>query len=132
MHAETLERPRPAPNSAPPDCAVEKDAGVAFDCLGHGARFQVKRIVVDPGGRLSLRSHIHRAAHWVIVSGTAEVMLDTGSRLVSEDQTVHIPVGGLHALSNPGRIPVVLIAVETGCYLGEDDIERHRELADPA
>ena len=88
-------------------------------------RFQVKQIMVPPGKKLSLQSHVHRSEHWVIVAGTAEITLGIRSRLVGEGEAIHIPLGQPHRLENPGRLPVTLIAVETGCFLGEDDVVRH-------
>jgi mannose-1-phosphate guanylyltransferase/mannose-6-phosphate isomerase len=89
-----------------------------------GARFQVKRICVKPGGRLSLQKHFHRAEHWVVVQGTAEVQLDDRVIILHEDETVYLPVGTVHRLSNPGKIPLELIEVQVGSYTGEDDIVR--------
>ncbi|PKP84762.1 MAG: mannose-1-phosphate guanylyltransferase/mannose-6-phosphate isomerase, partial [Alphaproteobacteria bacterium HGW-Alphaproteobacteria-2] len=90
-----------------------------------GPRFQVKRLVVNPGGRLSLQSHRHRAEHWVVVAGTARVTTGDEVRLVTENQSVYIPPGCLHRLENPGRLALTLIEVQTGSYLGEDDILRY-------
>jgi mannose-1-phosphate guanylyltransferase/mannose-1-phosphate guanylyltransferase/mannose-6-phosphate isomerase len=89
-----------------------------------GDRFQVKEIVVRPGGRLSLQKHHHRAEHWVVVKGTARVQRDEESLLLSENQSVYLPLGCVHRLENPGMIPLVLIEVQVGSYLGEDDIVR--------
>ncbi|MBV8836127.1 MAG: mannose-1-phosphate guanylyltransferase/mannose-6-phosphate isomerase [Alphaproteobacteria bacterium] len=89
-----------------------------------GARYQVKRIVVKPGGRLSLQKHFHRAEHWVVVKGTAEVTLGSDLKTVHENESVYIPIGGVHRLANPGKIPLELIEVQVGSYLGEDDIQR--------
>ncbi|MEC8901434.1 MAG: cupin domain-containing protein, partial [Pseudomonadota bacterium] len=86
--------------------------------------YQVKHITVRPGARLSLQRHHHRAEHWVVVSGTAKVTLDERTFLVSENQSTYIPIGALHRLENPGKIPLELIEVQSGSYLGEDDIER--------
>jgi mannose-1-phosphate guanylyltransferase/mannose-6-phosphate isomerase len=87
-------------------------------------RFQVKRIMVKPGGRLSLQKHFHRAEHWVVVRGTAEVTVDDRVLLVHENEAVYLPIGCIHRLSNPGRIPLELIEVQVGSYTGEDDIVR--------
>jgi mannose-1-phosphate guanylyltransferase/mannose-6-phosphate isomerase len=87
-------------------------------------RFQVKRIVVYPGGRLSLQKHFHRAEHWVVVKGTARVTVDDSVRELTENQSVYLPLGAVHRLENPGRIDVEIIEVQTGAYLGEDDIVR--------
>lgn len=89
-----------------------------------GERFQVKRIVVDPGKKLSLQMHHHRAEHWIVVSGTAEVTCDDRTFLLNENQSTFIPQGAVHRLANPGRIPLHLIEVQSGSYLGEDDIVR--------
>ena len=89
-----------------------------------GARYQVKRIVVKSGARLSLQKHFHRAEHWVVVKGTAEVTLGQEERTLHENESVYIPIGGLHRLANPGKIPLELIEVQVGSYLGEDDIQR--------
>jgi mannose-1-phosphate guanylyltransferase/mannose-6-phosphate isomerase len=95
-----------------------------YEVLDTGSRFQVKRIVVTPGGRLSLQKHFHRAEHWVVVRGTALVTLEGEERLLHENQSTYIPPGGIHRLENPGRIDLELIEVQTGSYLGEDDIVR--------
>lgn len=95
-----------------------------YEGLIMGDRFQVKQIVVLPGGRLSLQKHHHRAEHWVVVKGTARVQRDAESLLLSENQSVYLPLGCIHRLENPGMIPLVLIEVQVGSYLGEDDIVR--------
>ncbi len=95
-----------------------------YESLVIGPRFQVKRIVVHPGAALSLQSHHHRAEHWIVVEGTARVTIDDAVRLVSENQSVFIPLGAVHRLENPGKLPLTLIEVQTGAYLGEDDIIR--------
>ncbi|WP_306006825.1 mannose-1-phosphate guanylyltransferase/mannose-6-phosphate isomerase [Aquicoccus porphyridii] len=99
-----------------------------FESLVLGDRFQVKRIVVHPGAALSLQSHTHRAEHWIVVSGTARVTVDDDVRLVSENQSVYVPLGARHRLENPGKLPMVLIEVQTGAYLGEDDIIRYEDV----
>jgi len=99
-----------------------------FETLALGERFQVKRIVVEPGAALSLQSHVHRAEHWIVVSGTAKVTIDDSVQLVTENQSVYIPVGARHRLENPGKVPMVLIEVQTGVYLGEDDITRYEDV----
>lgn len=99
-----------------------------FETLALADRFQVKRIVVKPGGALSLQSHIHRAEHWIIVSGTAQVTVGDEVKLLSENQSVYVPLGAIHRLANPGKVPVVLIEVQTGAYLGEDDIIRYEDI----
>jgi mannose-1-phosphate guanylyltransferase / mannose-6-phosphate isomerase len=95
-----------------------------YDSIDHGPRFQVKRIVVKPGAALSLQMHYHRAEHWVVVSGTAEVTCGDDTRLLSENQSTYIPLGRVHRLANPGRVPLEIIEVQSGSYLGEDDIVR--------
>lgn len=95
-----------------------------YDSIDHGERFQVKRIVVNPGGRLSLQLHHHRAEHWIVVSGTALVTRGDEEFLLSENQSTFIPLGVTHRLENPGRLPLELIEVQSGSYLGEDDIVR--------
>jgi len=99
-----------------------------YECLSKGDRFQVKRIHVHPGGMLSLQSHHHRAEHWIVVEGTAKVTIDGETRLLSENQSIYVPLGAVHRMENPGKLPVVLIEVQTGAYLGEDDIIRHEDL----
>lgn len=95
-----------------------------YEGLIMGDRFQVKRIVVTPGGRLSLQKHMHRAEHWVVVNGTAEVTRDDEVLLLRENESVYLPLGCVHRLVNPGKIPLALIEVQSGPYLGEDDIVR--------
>ncbi len=99
-----------------------------YESIAIGQRFQVKRIMVKPGGSISLQSHTHRAEHWVIVAGTARVSIDDEVRLVTENQSVYVPLGAVHRLENPGKLPVMLIEVQTGAYLGEDDIIRYADL----
>jgi len=95
-----------------------------YESIDIGERFQVKRIVVIPGGILSLQKHQHRAEHWVVVRGTAEVTIGERVRAVHENESVYIPIGAVHRMANKGKIPLELIEVQTGSYLGEDDIER--------
>lgn len=99
-----------------------------YQTLNLGDRYQVKEIVVYPGGRLSLQSHHHRAEHWVVVRGTAQVTVDDEIRLVTENESVFIPLRSRHRLENPGRIPMHLIEVQTGSYLDEDDIVRYDDI----
>lgn len=99
-----------------------------FETLALDERFQVKRIVVQPGGVLSLQSHLHRSEHWIVVSGTARVTIDDAVRLVTENQSVYVPLGAIHRLENPGKVPMVMIEVQTGPYLGEDDITRYEDV----
>jgi mannose-1-phosphate guanylyltransferase/mannose-6-phosphate isomerase len=95
-----------------------------YDGIDQGARFQVKRIMVKPGASLSLQMHHHRAEHWVVVSGTAEVTCGQKKVLLAENQSTYIPLGEVHRLANPGSIPLEIIEVQSGSYLGEDDIVR--------
>jgi mannose-1-phosphate guanylyltransferase/mannose-6-phosphate isomerase len=99
-----------------------------FESLVIGDRFQVKRIVVKPGGSLSLQSHVHRAEHWIVVEGTARVTVGSEVTMVTENQSVYVPLGAIHRLENPGKVPVALIEVQTGSYLGEDDIIRYEDV----
>jgi mannose-1-phosphate guanylyltransferase / mannose-6-phosphate isomerase len=99
-----------------------------FETLALSDRFQVKRIVVKPGAALSLQSHMHRSEHWIVVSGTARVTVDDMVKLVGENQSVYIPLGAKHRMENPGKVPMVLIEVQTGTYLGEDDIIRYEDV----
>ncbi len=96
----------------------------SYETLARGDRFQVKRIIVKPGGQLSLQRHHHRAEHWVVVAGTAEITVGDEVRLYHEDQSTYIPLGTVHRLKNPGIIPLVIIEIQSGAYLGEDDIVR--------
>jgi mannose-1-phosphate guanylyltransferase/mannose-6-phosphate isomerase len=92
--------------------------------VDNASRYQVKRIVVKPGSTLSLQKHFHRSEHWVVVKGTAEVTLGNDVRIVHENESIYIPIGSVHRLANPGKIPLELIEVQVGSYLGEDDIVR--------
>ncbi|WP_371195020.1 mannose-1-phosphate guanylyltransferase/mannose-6-phosphate isomerase [Glaciecola sp. SC05] len=96
----------------------------SYDSIDNGTRYQVKRISVKPGEKLSVQMHHHRAEHWIVVSGTASVTVGEETQLVTENESVYIPVGEVHALENPGKIPLELIEVQSGSYLGEDDIVR--------
>ncbi len=98
-----------------------------YDCVDTGARYQVKRITVNPGAKLSLQKHHHRAEHWVVVRGSALVTKGDSEILLSENQSTYIPLGEVHALANPGKIPLELIEVQSGSYLGEDDIVRLKD-----
>jgi mannose-6-phosphate isomerase-like protein (cupin superfamily) len=100
----------------------------SYESLINGDRFQVKRIVVNPGQKLSLQKHHHRAEHWIVVSGTAEVTCEDRTFMLGEDQSTYIPLGHRHRLVNPGRIPLELIEVQSGSYLGEDDIVRFDDI----
>ena len=99
-----------------------------YESIDMGERFQVKRIVLIPGGVLSLQKHRHRAEHWVVVRGTAEVTIGDTIQAVHENESVYIPIGSVHRLANQGKIPLELIEVQTGSYLGEDDIERIEDI----
>jgi len=96
----------------------------SYDLIDHGERFQVKRITVIPGEKLSLQMHYHRAEHWIIVSGIAKVTIGDKTLILSENESTYIPIGQMHALENPGDTPLELIEVQSGSYLGEDDIVR--------
>jgi mannose-1-phosphate guanylyltransferase len=96
----------------------------SYDSIGNGERYQVKCISVKPGEKLSVQMHHHRAEHWIVVSGTASVTIGEQTQLVTENESVYIPIGEVHALENPGKIPLELIEVQSGSYLGEDDIVR--------
>lgn len=98
-----------------------------YDAIDNGSRYQVKRITVNPGAKLSVQMHHHRSEHWVVVSGTANVIIDNKTKMLSENQSIYIPVGSVHALENPGKIPLELIEVQSGPYLGEDDIVRFED-----
>ncbi|MCP4320445.1 MAG: mannose-1-phosphate guanylyltransferase/mannose-6-phosphate isomerase [Alteromonadales bacterium] len=98
-----------------------------YDSIDTGERFQVKRITVKPGAKLSVQMHHHRAEHWIIVSGTAKVTIDEKAVLLTENQSAYIPVGAVHALENPGKLPLEMIEVQSGSYLGEDDIVRFED-----
>jgi mannose-1-phosphate guanylyltransferase len=98
-----------------------------YDSIDMGERFQVKRITVKPGAKLSVQMHHHRAEHWIVVSGTAKVTIAEETKLLSENQSVYIPIGAVHALENPGRLPLEMIEVQSGSYLGEDDIVRFED-----
>lgn len=99
----------------------------SYDSIDNGERFQVKHIKVKPGGKLSLQQHHHRSEHWIIVKGTALVTLGEKQFMLSENESTYIPIGEIHRLENPGKVPVELIEVQTGCYLGEDDIIRFED-----
>jgi mannose-1-phosphate guanylyltransferase/mannose-6-phosphate isomerase len=95
-----------------------------YQSVDTGTRYQVKRIVVKPGAKLSLQKHFHRAEHWVVVRGTAEVTVNAEVRTVHENESIYVPIGSTHRLANPGKIALELIEVQVGSYLGEDDIVR--------
>jgi mannose-1-phosphate guanylyltransferase / mannose-6-phosphate isomerase len=115
--------PATEPSLPPGDRIVQRPWGY-YEDIDLGERFRVKRITVAPGGKLSLQWHHHRAEHWVVVSGTARVTKGEQVMLLTENQSVFISVGELHRLENPGKVPLQIIEVQTGTYLGEDDIVR--------
>lgn len=96
-----------------------------FIALDKEARFQVKRICVSPGEELSLQKHYHRSEHWIVVQGTAEVVIENEKKVLTENQSVYIPLGAKHQLKNPGKISLILVEIQSGAYLGEDDIVRY-------
>jgi mannose-1-phosphate guanylyltransferase len=98
-----------------------------YDSIDNGYRYQVKRITVKPGAKLSLQMHHHRAEHWIVVSGTAKVTNGEATFFVTENQSTYTPIGQVHCLENPGVIPFELIEVQSGTYLGEDDIVRFED-----
>ena len=100
----------------------------SYECVDCGERFQVKRIMVNPGATLSLQRHFHRAEHWVVVKGTAHITNGDQAIILTENQSTYIPLGAKHRLENPGTIPLEIIEIQTGSYLGEDDIERFEDL----
>ena len=99
-----------------------------YQSVDEGTRYQVKRICVKPGASLSLQKHFHRAEHWVVVHGTAEVTPGADISLVHENESIYLPIGCVHRLANPGKIALELIEVQTGSYLGEDDIVRIEDI----
>jgi mannose-1-phosphate guanylyltransferase/mannose-6-phosphate isomerase len=103
-----------------------------YQSIDNGGRYQVKRIVVKPGAKLSLQKHFHRAEHWVVVKGTAEVTVNDDIRPIHENESIYVPIGSTHRLANPGKIPLELIEVQVGSYLGEDDIVRLDDIYDRA
>jgi len=98
-----------------------------YDTVDKGVRYQVKRISVLPGECLSMQLHYHRAEHWIVVSGTAKVICGDKELILSENQSTYIPLGVKHSLANPGKVPLELIEVQSGVYLGEDDIVRFED-----
>jgi mannose-1-phosphate guanylyltransferase / mannose-6-phosphate isomerase len=99
-----------------------------YEGIALGPRFQVKRIVVNPGASLSLQSHNHRSEHWIVVEGTAKVTIDEDIQIVTENQSIYVPLGAVHRMENPGKLPLTLIEVQTGSYFGEDDIIRYEDV----
>ena len=100
----------------------------SYDGIDSGDRFQVKRIEVKPGAALSLQMHHHRAEHWIVVRGTARITCEDQVFMLSENQSTYIPLGSKHRLENPGKVPLELIEVQSGSYLGEDDIVRFEDV----
>ena len=98
-----------------------------YDVIDKGSSYKVKSIEVEPGKSLSLQRHMHRSEHWVVVEGTAEVQLNNEKQLLGENQSTYIPLGCAHRLSNPGKIPLNIIEVQSGAYLEEDDIVRFED-----
>jgi mannose-6-phosphate isomerase-like protein (cupin superfamily) len=115
--AQKQDDPAGAPPRLPP-------VGLLPERADSGSRYQVKRICLNPGARLSLQKHFHRSEHWVVVHGVAEVTIGEDVRLYHENESVYVPIGAVHRLANPGKIPLELIEVQVGSYLGEDDILR--------
>jgi mannose-1-phosphate guanylyltransferase len=99
----------------------------SYDSIDIGQRYQVKRITVKPGAKLSVQMHHHRAEHWIVVSGTAKVRVGDREQMITENQSVYIPIGDIHSLENPGKVNLELIEVQSGSYLGEDDIVRFED-----
>ncbi|EOU2901763.1 sugar phosphate nucleotidyltransferase [Escherichia coli] len=95
-----------------------------YDSIDTGSRYQVKRLTVKPGESISLQMHHHRAEHWIVVAGAAQVTINEQTKLLGENESIYIPVGSTHCLENPGKIPLELIEIRSGSYLGEDDIVR--------
>lgn len=116
---------------AHPDCVISNQRMYRpwghYEILHLGDRHQVKHILVKPGGRLSMQKHYHRSEHWIVVRGTARIHRNDDVNELTENQSLYIPLGAIHSLENPGRIPLSLIEVQTGSYLGEDDIERFND-----
>jgi len=100
----------------------------SYQDIDRGERFRAKRLSVKPGGKLSLQSHKRRAEHWVVVKGIAEVTLDGKVMTLNENESVYIPIGGIHRLANPGIEPLDVVEVQTGDYLEEDDITRYEDI----
>ena len=99
-----------------------------YDVIDESGRYKVKSIEVKPGEKLSLQRHHHRAEHWVVVSGTALTECDGKEKLLAENESTYIPIGSVHRLSNPGKIPLRIIEVQSGSYVGEDDIVRLEDI----
>ena len=115
------------PRARPTRCRPCTGPGAPTRSLHNGHRVQVKHIMVKPGGKLSLQMHHHRAEHWVVVQGTAKIVRGDEEMMLTEDQSTYIPLGTAHRLENPGKIPLHVIEVQSGSYLGEDDIVRFED-----
>jgi mannose-6-phosphate isomerase-like protein (cupin superfamily) len=115
-----------APSKSIPGMVVNRPWG-SYESIGAGSRYQVKRITVEPGAKLSLQMHHHRAEHWIVVAGTALVTCQDDSFLLQEGDSTFIPLAGKHRLENPGKLVLQLIEVQYGSYLGEDDIVRFED-----
>jgi mannose-1-phosphate guanylyltransferase len=98
-----------------------------YDSVDSGKRFQVKRITVKSGAKLSVQMHHHRAEHWIVVSGTAKVTIGGKEQLLTENESAYIPITAIHSLENPGKVDLELIEIQSGSYLGEDDIVRFED-----
>ncbi len=98
-----------------------------FDSIDSGKRHQVKRITVKPGEKLSLQLHYHRSEHWIVVCGTARVTCGTREEMLNENESIYVPAGTIHRIENPGKIDLDIIEVQSGAYLGEDDIVRFED-----
>ncbi len=119
----------PAQSEIVPTIGVQCDRPWGhYETIALGGRFQVKRIEVMPGGCLSLQSHFHRSEHWVVVAGTATVTVAERVEMLSENQSIYIPLGAVHRLENRGKVALTLIEVQSGSYLGEDDITRYEDV----
>jgi len=101
--------------------------GGFYESIEAGERYQVKHLMVKPGASLSLQMHLHRAEHWVVVRGTARVIVGDKEKLLAENESIYIPLGTTHLLENPGKVPLSIIEVQSGSYLGEDDIVRFED-----
>lgn len=115
------------PQARRPSSDYEERPWGTFETVDRGDRYRVKRIVVKPGGQLSLQMHYHRAEHWIIVSGAAIVTRSNARQFVRENEAIFIPVGMTHRIENPGKTPLVLVEVQIGSYLEEDDIVRFED-----
>ena len=124
---QLVERLKSTPSAVTVDHLKVHRPWGSYQSLDRGDRHQVKRIVVKPGRRLSLQMHHHRAEHWIVVCGTARVTRGEETYLISENESTYIPLGTRHRLENPGKVPLEIIEVQSGAYLGEDDIQRFED-----